>query len=408
MGDYEFNYCTALTSITIPAGVTSIGYSLFNQCTALQSVVLHGSVTVIDDMAFSNCTALNSVTVSGTDAVTGKVILPSGLTRVGNWAFQGCEKLTDITVPDSVTSIGRGAFAYDTSLQSITIPFVGGSKTENTFLDYIFGGNYSIISGWNYWNIPSTLSKVVITGGTIGENAFLQCSGVTELQLGSGVTSIAQGAISGCTSLQSITIPFVGGSESSNTFFGYIFGASDVYGNDGQDTHIPTSLTTVVVAGGTSIATSAFAYCSNLQSVTMSNTITSLGDCVFAGCKNLTSVTLSENITTISSYAFRSCIRLTSITIPSSVTTIEGDSSGAFSTCEALTTIVFKARTSELTIGTYAFYKCSSLQNVYYCGTEDKRKSYIDSTSLRNSTMINNISITWYYYSETETNTGDN
>jgi hypothetical protein len=325
MGDYEFNYCTALTSITIPAGVTSIGYSLFNKCEALQSVVLHGDVTVIDDMAFSNCTALNSVTVSGTDAVTGKVILPSGLTSVGNWAFQACYGLTDITVPDSVTSIGRGAFAYDTSLQSITIPFVGGS-------------------------------------------------------------------------------------ESSNTFFGYIFGASNAYSADGQDTAIPSSLTTVVVAGGTLIAANAFSYCSNLQSVTMSNTITSLGDCVFAGCKNLTSVTLSENITTIPSYAFMSCISLTSITIPSSVTTIEDDYyHGAFSSCTALTTIVIKARTSNLTICTYAFNSCSSLQNVYYYGTEAERDSYINSTSLGYNNNLNSGSnVTWYFCSETETNTGDN
>ena len=106
---YAFKGCASLTSITIPEGVTSIGYGVFMNCTSLTTVKISGSVTCISEYAFYGCSKLTSITIT------------KGVTRIGGYAFSGCTSLTTIIIPDSVTSIEVGAFYSCTSLTSITI-----------------------------------------------------------------------------------------------------------------------------------------------------------------------------------------------------------------------------------------------------------------------------------------------
>ena len=94
-----FRECRNLTSITIPDGVTSIGYSAFSRCTGLTSITIPDSVMSIDEFAFSFCTSLKSITI------------PDGVTSIGIQAFTDCTSLTSITIPDGVTSIGEFAFS---------------------------------------------------------------------------------------------------------------------------------------------------------------------------------------------------------------------------------------------------------------------------------------------------------
>ena len=120
-----FCNCTALTSITIPDGVTSIGTYAFNNCYSLTSVTIPDGVTSIGTYAFNNCHTLTSITI------------PDGVTTIGNYAFSNCYTLTSITIPDGVTSIGANAFyscygIREMHFKPTTPPTVANSNAFNT------------------------------------------------------------------------------------------------------------------------------------------------------------------------------------------------------------------------------------------------------------------------------------
>ena len=308
---------SSLKSVTVTGG--NILYGAFYNCSGLTSITIPDSIRSIGSSAFRNCTGLTSITI------------PDSVTSIGGSAFNGCNGLTGITIPDSVTSIGSSAFSGCDGLTSITIPFVGSGGSSNTHFGYIFGAS-SYLNNSSY--VPSTLKEVVITGGaSIGEDAFRGCSGLTSITIPDSVTSIGSRTFSGCSSLASITIPFVGSGDSSNTHFGYIFGASSYGFNDSS---VPSSLKEVVITGGTSIGDHAFRGCGGLTSITIPDSVTSIGYEAFRGCSGLTSIVIPDSVTSIGSYAFSGCSGLTSITIPNSVTSIRWY---AFSYCSSLTSI---------------------------------------------------------------------
>ena len=120
IGDWAFEYCSSLTSITIPDSVTSIGEGAFCGCDSLTSITIPDSVTSIGDWAFYDCSSLTSITI------------PESVTSIGNWAFEYCSSLTSITIPDSVTSIGDYAFYFCSSLTSVTFENPNGWTAEYT------------------------------------------------------------------------------------------------------------------------------------------------------------------------------------------------------------------------------------------------------------------------------------
>ncbi len=197
IGEYAFSGCSGLTSVTIPNSVTSIGRSAFSDCSGLTSVTIPNSVTSIGDYAFRGCSGLTSVTI------------PNSVTSIGNYAFDGCSGLTSVTIPNSVTSIGRSAFygvrhiiyngsatgspwgAY--SINGITDgDFVYSDADKETLIAYIgTGGNVTI---------PNSVTS-------IGNNAFRSCSNLTSVTIPNSVTSIGDFAFRSCSGLTSVTIP---------------------------------------------------------------------------------------------------------------------------------------------------------------------------------------------------------
>ena len=222
LGDYCFRGCSGLTSITIPSSVTSLGISCFFDCSGLTSITIPSSVTSLGDDCFSGCSGLTSITI------------PSSVTSLGNDCFEGCRGLTSITIPSSVTSLGNFCFDNCSGLTSITIP-----------------------------------SSVT----SLGDYCFAYCSGLTSITIPSSVTSLGWVCFAYCTSLTSITIP------SSVTSLGDLC----FYGCSGL-----TSIT--IPSSVTSLGDNCFAYCSGLTSITIPSSVTSLGESCFRGCENLETV----------------------------------------------------------------------------------------------------------------------
>ena len=210
----------------------------------------------------------------------------------------------------------------------------------------------------------------------IGTSAFANCKRLTSITIPDSVKSIGGSAFSGCSSLESITIPFVGakaGVTSSDTYqypFGYIFGetsydggvATPHYSHGSYTYYIPSSLKSVTVTGG-NILYGAFYNCTGLTSVTILNSVKSIGRGAFDGCSGLTSITIPNSVKSIGRGAFAGCSGLTSITIPNSVKSI---GSSAFSGCTGLTTVNWNATacTSAGSSGSPIFKDCSNLATV--------------------------------------------
>ena len=175
--------------------------------------------------------------------------------------------------------------------------------------------------------IPSVYEGLPVT--TIENNGFSSFTSMTSITIPASVTRIGSGAFTGCSGLTSITIPFVGAglNGTSNTHFGYIFGAAST---SNQSSSIPASLKTVIITGGNSIPASAFSGCTRLTTVTISSSVTSIGQSAFSGCTGLTSVTIPSSVTSIGQNAFSGCTGLTSVTFQGMITSTNFSDSSSF------------------------------------------------------------------------------
>ena len=358
IGTYEFEGRSELAAITIPNDVTFIGWYAFNGCSGLTSITIPDSVTIIEEYVFKDCIGLSSVTIG------------NGVTIIARGAFSGCTGMTSVTIPDSVTSIGQYAFQNCSSLESITLPFVGLTKdgTSYTHFGYIFGASSS---SYNDDYVPDSLKEVTITGGTIGDYAFRDCSGLTSVNIGDGVTNIESDAFSGCTGLTSIKV------DAKNAAYASVDGV--LYNKAKTELiFIPAAVAgdITIPHGVTSIGYSAFDGRSALTSISIPDSVTDIEDYAFRDCIGLTSITIPDSVTRIRSSAFEGCINITSATMPTiaidaipqdslqTVVLTSGESIGnrAFYGCSSLTSVTIPD--SVTSIGDVAFCNCSSLTSV--------------------------------------------
>jgi len=396
IGRYAFSSCALLPAVLIPDSVTTIGAGAFAYCTNLTAVAIPKSVTDIGEDAFIDCSSLNSVSITDIAAwcainfesswspyanplyyagnlylngqLVTDLVIPQGITAISDYAFVGCgmstvtipnsvsvigdnafrlcENLTDIDIPNSVTSIGSQAFSGCVQLAAITIPnsvtgigsraFSGCVKLASITIPdgirVIREGTFSGCTGLTSVLIPDSVTSIEF-------GAFESCQSLTKIAISAKVTNIEQGAFVGCTGLRMFSVDEY----------------NPVYYSDGVAlfSKDKTRLITIIVDavgsytvpyGVTVIEYGAFFYCTNLTTLILPKSLTSIpggafeyaclsavvipdsvkhiGAGAFQFCENLTSVTIPESVTSIGYSAFAYCWRLENIIIPDSVTSI--------------------------------------------------------------------------------------
>ena len=373
IGDYAFYECSSLTSITIPQSVTSIGYNAFYGCSSLISVNISdlvawfnisfsvyygGSSCHSNPLQYAKKLYLNGELVTD-------LVIPEGVNLIQSYAFHGCSSLTSIIIPQSVTSIGSNAFHGCSSLTSITIPqsvtsigsdaFYGCTGLMSIDVDKD-NQNYASIDGVLY---DKNITNLICCPGAVGK---------TSIEIPKNVTSIEAHAFHDCNGIISITwnaikcnsAPFYNISAQITSF---TFGDSVSYipdrlcSNMQKLTSIEIPNSVVEVGGGI------FGGCESLESVILSENITSLLDYYdgwsygfFENCKSLKTIVIPKSVTLIGDYTFEDCSSLTSIIIPNSVISI-GDN--AFSGCDNLRTV--EIGNSIETLGNSAFEECTGI-----------------------------------------------
>ena len=384
--NFAFYECKDLTSITLPACITSIGREAFSGCVRLESIAIPDGVETIGERAFSNCRNLTLM------------VLPKSLTKIGDSVFSNCESLVDLT-----------------------IPFVGASRDatnadNTTHFFYIFGTSEE--------NIPASVKRVTVTGGPVLASAFFKCQSLTSVVLPDDLTAIADQTFSNCTELTSIIIPArvtsIGNSafvncpkltsivipkevtsigkrafgrcrgltsiripknvtEIGDEAFDYCSGLTGVDITDlsawckisfGYDTANPlvvagklylngTLVTDLVIPSDVTNISNVFTGYTELTSVTLSEGVVSIGDYAFSGCTKLASATIPQSVKSIGKKAFYQCDQLKSVTVPE---TVESIGEKAFYQCAGLKSLSFSQDIKN--IGDYAFSECIGLESV--------------------------------------------
>ena len=337
IGNYAFDGCTGLTSVTIGNSVTSIGKYAFNGCSGLTNIVIPNSVRSIENYAFYGCSGLTNI------------VIPNSVTYIENYAFWGCSGLTSVTIGNSVTSIGDCAFNGCTSLKDLRIEDGEGelslgyhSSTNNSSgtgkgmfydcpLETLYLGrdlSYSTSKSCGYSPLYDkyTLKSVTIGNSvtSIGDYAFYGCSGLTNIVIPNSVTNIGDYAFANCTRLKSV-INF------SNLTFIQKYGSVIYYANkiinapngfiDGDFVFgRPNGVNTLVAYWGNAtvltlpadcdgesyvIGSSVFRDHIELTNIVIPNSVTSIGNFAFNGCSNIISINLlGETPPTVKSYNF--------------------------------------------------------------------------------------------------------
>lgn len=229
-----FKNCANLVTVSLPSGMESVTTDAFANCTALQfneagnalylgnaeipyialikakdtSITecdIQNGCELIYDQAFNNCAALETVT------------FPATLRIIGGRTFTGCKSLTDLVIPSNVESIGGQAFGGCSGLTSITVPFIGGGKQAGSNIyafGYIFGAS-SYTGGirtsqpapsgsTSFYYVPENLETVTVTGNSIPNGAFKNCSMITTIKLSANIKAIPANAFDACYALTDV------------------------------------------------------------------------------------------------------------------------------------------------------------------------------------------------------------
>ncbi len=412
IGEYAFSDCVRLTSITIPDSVTTIGVGAFKGCYNLTSAIIGNGVTSIGEYAFYDCGNLTSVTIGNGVISIGSlafqwctnltsITIPDSVTTIGPSAFGVCPVLTTVYYGGTEAQrdaikiesdnvwllraiwrykevVDEAGWAFTINGDGFTVTGYHGTETDLVIPSTLDGLPVTKIGNHAFFFCNSLTSVTVpdcVT--TIGDDAFFRCDRLTSVTMGSSVTTIGSGAFCGCDSLTKV---YYGGTEDQRDAIAMEASNEDLLAavwnyketdwyyttNDDEVTitsylgtatniAIPSTIQDLPV---TAIAYEAF-YGTNLTSITIPDSVTTIGSSAFRDCDSLTSVTIPDSVTSIGSSAFRDCDSLTSVIIGSGVNRF---GSNVFYNCDSLTSVTIPDTVTD--IGEYAFYDCDNLASI--------------------------------------------
>ena len=332
-----FSHREFITEVVIPEGVTNIGEGIFWDCTGLAEITIPAGVTSIDNYAFSGCRNLVAVSV------------PESVKSIGVYAFQNCNCLTAITIPEGVMSIGNNTFENCNSLIAITIPEGVMNIGSNAFLGC--SGLTSIACNtttppaiedqWSLYGVDKSIPVYVPVSAVA---AYKEAEGWKEFTNIRPMGTCGENLTWRITPEDELIVEGTGEMTSAPWF--------DI------EEYLYAIKKATIMEGVTSIADAAFHYCTALVSISIPESVTSLGYHTFRNCVSLTDVTIPEGVTAIGKEVFQNCNSLTEVNIPEGVTSI---GYFAFQSCK-LSTITIPENVSS--IGHDAFDGCSSLASI--------------------------------------------
>lgn len=380
----DYSYCS-LSALVVEEGAETLVAS-FTDCFQLLNIFLPSTITEMRKNSFAGVNTEVTVNCAFTSEKASDFTLywDYGVNKRVKTAY-------GVAVPDNALAIERGlVFAVTDNADEVSVTaaiggFDGtipatvtvGEKTYNVTRIDALGEVQSLTIGENIKEIADGALLGVQNVAVASGSQYFKLDGdilyskdgtrllrvfggaqTTEFTIDGQVKSIDFGALSGLTSLQSLTIPFVGASATGteNKHFGYVFGSQSSYHNR---SYVPTTLRTVVINGGGAIGENAFGDCIEIFDITISGDVTSIEKGAFYSCNGLHSVTIQSDVTAIGDGAFSGCHALSSIELPDSLLSI-GDS--AFLSCYTLQSIAIPQGVKS--IGYRAFYQCSALKNI--------------------------------------------
>ncbi len=318
--------------------VKSIAERAF-ESSSITSVTIPNSVTYIGKWAFDHCYSLS------------RLILGNSLEGIGFCAFSYCRSLTSVTIPNSVKSIGGYAFEKCESLTSIIIPNSVTNLEGSTFYQcssltsVTLSNNLRSIGTYTFAYCEKLINISIPNSVTsIGNYAFFECKGLKNVSIGIGLTSIGKRAFDECISLSEFKV------NSDNPYFCSVFGV--LFNKD---------MTTLI----------GYPAGKSEKSYTIPNSVDTIGEHSFCNCVGLTTVIIPHNVTSIEGYAFSNLNNLTHIVIPNSVKRI---GQGAFGGCRNLSSFIIENGVE--TIGLGSFQDCTSLTSVSIPNSVTKIGSY--------------------------------
>ena len=351
-----------ITSVTIPNGVTTIGFSAFNGCIKLEKIKFSSNLDTVCENAFNNTKWFNNQSnglvyvgkvaykYKGDMPRNTKITVKSDTVSISESAFKDCANLTAILIPSSVKHIDKYAFYNCQGLTKLNFND-GIERIEND----AFGSCEKLTSV----NFSETLKS-------IGAFAFVECKKLSEITIPQSVTSVGEYAFSGCENLASVTVsddlPYVGGRAFEKTKWlnsqpdGVVYIGKSAYGYKGD---MPKNTELSLKSGITNISGYAFYEEKNLTSVKIPETVNRIGNWAFLDCEGLKNVNIPDGVKRIESWTFSNCSSLTNITVPDSVTVLDGL---AFSYCTNLKNIELSKNLTEIGMG--ALSHCTSLETI--------------------------------------------
>lgn len=390
IGDQAFLNCAKLSTIALPSRLTKIGNSAFEGCSVLNNVTLGSNLTFIGEAAFKDCqtlgaiaipekiTEIKAMTFSGCQ-VLSKVTYPSGISIIGAAAFKGTA-FTSMTIPATVTEMGDEAFNSAKTLSAVTFD---DSTTPLKYGNNVFTGcpveSVKLGRTLNYMQGATgafadqlKLKTVNVTSSvsTLPAAIFKGCTALVNVTVESGLREVGANAFESCETLVSLQLP-----ETVSIIRPYAFCNCFML----SDFTIPSKVETIELQS--------FYRCRRLKTPDLTN-IKEIKNQAFFGCDDIDGVTLSPKLVTIGNDAFGDCLSLSSISIPGTVINI-GD--GVFYGCKKLTSVKFEAGSKPLAIGSELFI--DSPVREFELGRDLQYKGASDKSLFDGNTTLSDVEI---------------